>query len=91
METGLRAGEFRQDMRNQREATGLIDLLAAIVIAIFGMFLSELGIETDNLLSTVLGYIIQFSAAGYITIKFLNELRDFIKSFRKKDRGNTSK
>ena len=91
METGLRVGEFRQDMQNQREATGLIDLLAAIVIAIFGIFLSEIGIETDNPLSTVLGYIIQFSAAGYITIKFLNELRDFIKSFRKKDRGNTSK
>ena len=91
METGLRVGEFRQDMQNQREATGLIDLLAAIVIAISGMFLSKLGIETDNLLSTVLGYIIQFSAVGYITIKFLNELRDLIKSFRKNDRGNTSK
>ena len=91
--TGTFAGKFQQEVK--KEDASLIELLAAIAIGIFGMILSELGIQTDNPISFILGIIIQFSAAGWITMKFLTSVRDFIWDFidrsKNKDKLDTSK
>ena len=82
--------KYRQRNINN-DAVSFIELLAAIVIGIFGMLLAELGIETNNPISQWLGFIIQFSAAGWITMKFLSSIFDFIDRFKKKDNHNISK
>ena len=91
--TSTFVGKFQQGMK--KEDASLIELLAAIIIGIFGMILSEFGIQTDNPISFILGIVIQFSAAGWITMKFLTAVRDFIWDFidraKKKDNHNTSK
>ena len=84
-----------EDKHRQRninnDAVSFIELLAAIAIGIFGIFLAELGIETNNPISQWLGFLIQFSAAGWITMQFLTSIWDFIDRFKKKDNHNTLK
>ena len=84
-----------EDKHRQRninnDAVSFIELLAAIVIGIFGIFLAELGIETNNPISQWLGFLIQFSAAGWITMQFLTSIWDFIDRFKKKDNHNKLK
>ena len=76
---GTFAGKFQQEVK--KEDASLIELLATITIGIFGMILSESGIQTGNPISFILGIIIQFSAASWITMKFLTFVRDFIWDF----------
>ena len=84
-----------EDKHRQRninnDAASFVELLAAIAIGIFGMLLAELGIETNNPISRWLGFLIQFSAAGWITMKFLTAIFDFIDRFKKRDNHNISK
>ena len=80
--TRLNAGEFQH--KNVKEPASLIELLAAIVIGIFGIFLSELGIETNNIVTSILGFVIQFLAVGWIAAKLINEILDLINRFKKK-------
>ncbi len=87
--TGTFEDKYRRRNTNN-DAMSFVELLAAIAIGIFGMFLAELGIETNNPISQWLGFLIQFSAAGWITMKFSIAIWDFIDRFKKRDNHNTS-
>ena len=96
METTF-AGKYQQN-RVTNNAADLIELLAALAIGVFGMFLAELGEGLNNPIIYWSGIVASVSAAGYITVKFLyitvkflRELKDYINSFKKKDTTDTSK
>ena len=90
MTTRALANNNRQsEMRN--DAASLIEILAAIAIGVFSMFLVELGNELNNPIFYWCGIIGSISAVGYITVKFIHSLLDLIKDFKKKDNHNTSK
>ena len=78
------AGKYQQNQVTNN-AADLIELLAALAIGIFAMFLAELGQEINNPIIYWSGIVASVSAAGYITVKFLRELKDYINSFKKKD------
>ena len=78
------AGEFQQGIASKNIAS-FFELLAVIAIGIFGMFLSQIGLETNNLFDLVIGIFIEVAAAGWIITRFINELLDLINRFRKKD------
>ena len=84
------AGKYQQNQVTNN-AADLIELLAALAIGIFAMFLAELGEGLNNPIIYWSGIVASVSAAGYITIKFLRELKDYINSFKKKDTTDTSK
>ena len=90
------AGKYQQN-RVTNNAADLIELLAALAIGVFGMFLAELGEGLNNPIIYWSGIVASVSAAGYITVKFLyitvkflRELKDYINSFKKKDNSDTS-
>ena len=89
MMTTAFAGKYQQN-RVTNNAADLIELLAALAIGVFGMFLAELGQEINNPIIYWSGIVISVSAAGYVTVKFLRELKDYINSFKKKDNSDTS-
>ena len=84
METRVDTSEFQQ--RKQSESASLIELLAAVIIGVFGMFLAELGSQIDNPIIYWSGIVASISAAGWITMKFLTAIWDFIERFKRKDR-----
>ena len=84
------AGKYQKNQVTNN-AADLIELLAALAIGIFAMFLAELGQEINNPIIYWSGIVASVSAAGYITVKFLRELKDYINSFKKKDNSDTSK
>ena len=88
METTF-AGKYQQNQVTNN-AADLIELLAALAIGVFGMFLAELGEGLNNPIIYWSGIVASVSAAGYITVKFLRELKDYINSFKKKDNSDTS-
>ena len=83
------AGKYQKNQVTNN-AADLIELLAALAIGIFAMFLAELGQEINNPIIYWSGIVASVSAAGYITVKFLRELKDYINSFKKKDTTDTS-
>ena len=83
------AGKYQQNQVTNN-AADLIELLAALAIGIFAMLLAELGQEINNPIIYWSGIVASVSAAGYITVKFLRELKDYINSFKKKDNSDTS-
>ena len=93
MEARLNIGRLQHKL--PKESTSLVEILAAIAIGVFGMFLAELGGEINNPVIYWSGIVASVSAAGYITMKFLTAVRDFIWGFidrsKKKDSHNTSK
>ena len=84
------AGKYQQNQVTNN-AADLIELLAALAIGVFGMFLAELRQEINNPIIYWSGIVILVSATGYITVKFLRELKDYINSFKKKDNSDTFK
>lgn len=88
MSIGVPAGvdEFKQVITINKKSSDLLDLLAAVIIGVLGMFLSLLGLEANNSIAFGLGLVIEFSAAGYITIKFSNEAWDLINRIRNRNR-----
>ena len=74
------AGKYQQNNRVS-DATNLIELLAAIVIGVFGMFLAELGNEINSPIIYWSGIVASISAAGYITMKFLTAIMGFINTY----------
>ena len=73
------------DKRSQstrvNNATSLIELLAAIILCIFGIFLAELGNEINSPIIYWSGIVASISAAGYITMKFLTAIMGFINTY----------
>ena len=76
-------------IRQQRQGTdnnasALVELLAVIAIGLFGMFLAEVGSMVEDPIFYWSGIVASISAAGYITMKFLTAVWDFIDRFKKK-------
>ena len=84
------AGKYQQSKVTDN-AADLVELLAAIVIGIFGMFLAELGEEISNSVIYWSGMVTSVSAAGYITMEFINASLDVRDCLRKKNNHDTSK
>ena len=84
------AGKYQQNKVTDN-AAGLVELLAAIAIGIFGIFLAELGEEISNPVIYWSGMVTSVSAAGYITMEFINASLDVRDRLRKKNNHDISK
>ena len=84
------AGKYQQSKVTDN-AADLVELLAAIVIGIFGMFLAELGEKISNSVIYWSGMVTSVSATGYITMEFINASLDVRDCLRKKNNHDTSK
>ena len=80
MESRLVGGRPQQVVA--KEGTSLVELLVALIIGAIGMFLAELGDEINNPIIYWSGIVASVSAAGYITMKFITAIRDFIWDYK---------
>ena len=81
METHIDTSEVQQN--KQGESASLVELLAALIIGVFGIFLAELGSQTNNPIIHWSGIVASVSAAGWITMGFLTAIWDFIEHFKR--------
>ena len=79
METRIDTGEVQQS--KQSESASLVELLAALIMGVFGMFLVGLGSQINNPIIYWSGIVASISVAGWTTIKFLTAIWDFIERF----------
>ena len=78
METRVDTSEVQQN-----GSASLVELLAALIIGVFGMFLAELGSQINNPIIHWSGIVASVSAAGWITMGFLTAIWDFIEHFKR--------
>ena len=84
------AGKYQQSKVTDN-AADLVELLAAIAIGIFGMFLAKLREKISNPVIYWSGMVTSVSAAGYITMEFINASLDVRDCLRKKNNHDISK